>query len=402
MTASAAADDRHRMNILVIDYAGHPFQYDLSTELGRRGHTVTHTFSSTTVTPQAGFDTVDNVSVQPVSIGRPFERYHAIRRLRDEFVYGAKTVALARRVKPDRVLTSNVPLVSLLIIWLWAGLSRTRWTLWLQDMQSGLAGMVTGERGPVARSLRLLEHFLIRRAHRIVAISESFAVALEEIVGDPEKISVIENWAPLASMPQRSRCNAWSAEHGLADSFVFLYSGTLGMKHSPELLKALAEEFADDPSVEIVVVAEGSGADWLSTQAEPRPRQLPFQPFERLPDVLASADVLIVLLDPSAGTFSVPSKTLSYLCAGRPILGSIPAENAAAQVITERARAGHVVEAGDRAAFCAAARAMRVDAAEMERAGIQARRYAVAHFDVAVIGDRFERVLELDQGQPKE
>ena len=67
---------------------------------------------------------------------------------------------------------------------------------------------------------------------------------------------------------------------------------------------------------------------------------LPYQPFDRLPEVLASADVLVVILEPEAGRFSVPSKTLSYLCAGRAVLGSMPATNPAARLLTERASPG--------------------------------------------------------------
>ena len=32
------------MRILVNDYAGHPFQLQLSRELARRGHTILHTY----------------------------------------------------------------------------------------------------------------------------------------------------------------------------------------------------------------------------------------------------------------------------------------------------------------------------------------------------------------------
>ena len=67
----------------------------------------------------------------------------------------------------------------------------------------------------------------------------------------------------------------------------------------------------------LVVVSEGRGADWLAEQGrnEPALRLLPYQPYDRLPEVLASADVLIAVLEPEAGAFSVPSKILTYLCA---------------------------------------------------------------------------------------
>ena len=90
--------------------------------------------------------------------------------------------------------------------------------------------------------------------------------------------------------------------------------------------------------VHLTVVSEGPAVDVLRAEAERLDvpiTLLPFQPYERLSEVLGSGDVLVVLLDASAGAFSVPSKTLSYLCAGRPVLGLMPAENLAATLVAE-------------------------------------------------------------------
>ena len=82
---------------------------------------------------------------------------------------------------------------------------------------------------------------------------------------------------------------------------VFLYSGTLGFKHNPGLLLALAKAFAEDRDVEVVVNSQGAPADWLRTQAAAAGlrnlRVNPFQPYEAMSDVLASADVLVMLVD---------------------------------------------------------------------------------------------------------
>ncbi|MEZ5162168.1 MAG: hypothetical protein R2688_00140 [Fimbriimonadaceae bacterium] len=61
----------------------------------------------------------------------------------------------------------------------------------------------------------------------------------------------------------------------------------------------------------------------------------------RLPDVLASADALMAILEPDAGVFSVPSKVLSYLCATS-ILMAVPPENLASKIV-DREEAGIVV-----------------------------------------------------------
>ncbi|MBM3525310.1 MAG: glycosyltransferase family 4 protein, partial [Alphaproteobacteria bacterium] len=123
--------------------------------------------------------------------------------------------------------------------------------------------------------------------------------------------------------------------------------------------------------------------DWLRSNGAHLPNLtlLPFQPFARLPEVVASADVLMAVLDPDAGIYSVPSKVLTYLCAGRPLLVSMPPVNLASRILT-REEAGLVVPAGDRAAFVAAARRLAGDPALRERLGRNARAYADRSFDI--------------------
>ena len=87
---------------------------------------------------------------------------------------------------------------------------------------------------------------------------------------------------------------------------VVLYAGTLGLKHDPSVLLALARRLGQE--AEVVVVSEGQGADWLraTTPAScrsPTCASLPFQPIEAFPDVLGAADVLVALLEPGAGAF---------------------------------------------------------------------------------------------------
>ena len=68
----------------------------------------------------------------------------------------------------------------------------------------------------------------------------------------------------------------------------------------------------------------------------------------------------------------MPSKVLSYLCGGRPVLAAIPPENLAARTI-ERAGAGLVVSPTDEEAFLVAAKRLRVEDALRLDAGRAAR-----------------------------
>src|ERR1700730_19207799 len=168
-------------------------------------------------------------------------------------------------------------------------------------------------------------------------------------------------------------------QHRLSDKFVFLYSGTLALKHNPDLLWALAEHFEADPDVVIAVAASGVSYDALKArsalEAKPNLVFLPLQPMDVFPDVLGAASVLVALLENDAGPFSVPSKVLSYLCGGRPILLFAPPSTPSLRLVDEAA-AGLCIPAGDRRAFVAAADRLRNSQHTCAKLGAAGRAYA--------------------------
>jgi glycosyltransferase involved in cell wall biosynthesis len=396
----------HRRRVLVHDFAGHPFQIDLSRALARRGHTVQHVYCGSYASGKGRFQAVEpNLSVVAVPAGESFARYSPARRVTQEAGYGRRFTQVASAFRPDVVLSCNVPLVAKTVIANWARRTDIPWVFWLQDLHS-VAMIAEAERrvGRLGRRMgatfEALERHLVRQADGVVSITDDFRPILTDWGVDADHCSVIENWAPLDDLPERHRDNGWRAEHGLGDRFVYLYTGTLGLKHRPELLYRLAEHRADD--AEVVVISEGLGEQRLRELLRERPRPnlhlLPFQPMERYPDILGSADVLVALLEPTAGTFSVPSKVLSYLCAGRPVLAAIPPENLAARTI-ERAGAGLVVSPTDEEAFLVAAKRLRAEDSLRHESGRAARAYAEATFDTDRITDRFEAVIDRAVGR---
>jgi glycosyltransferase involved in cell wall biosynthesis len=142
------------------------------------------------------------------------------------------------------------------------------------------------------------------------------------------------------------------------------------------------------------VVSQGKGREWLEEHAGQTANLdlLDFQPYEQLPDMLATADVFVVVLEHDASRYSVPSKALNYFCAGRPVLGLLPPNNAVAHMI-ESAQAGLVVDPAEIEETAAAINRLLGDAALRAKMGAAARAYAETTFDVGRIGDTFESVL---------
>jgi glycosyltransferase involved in cell wall biosynthesis len=175
---------------------------------------------------------------------------------------------------------------------------------------------------------------------------------------------------------------------------VLLYSGTLGFKHDPQFFVDLATEFRDEADVRIVVISEGHGARWLAEQRTRFPGLLVL-PFQSEPDfrkALATADILLAILEPEAALFSVPSKVLTYMTAGKAILAAIAPGNLAARTI-RAAGAGLVADPDDPAAFGRMARMLVVDDALRRRCGEGGLAYARENFTIDGITRRFETVF---------
>lgn len=393
------------MRILIHDYAGHPFQVQLSRSLAKRGYRVLHAYCRSFQTPRGPLlkrnsdpATLDIVGIH---LSEPINKYSFVKRRMQDITYGKLLAGEITQFRPDVVISGNTPLDTQKIVLKRCQGRDIKFVYWVQDMYGIAVHRVLSKRLPVLGTAigwhyMRIERSLLRQSDKIVLITEDFRPLIDRYAVNENRIHVIQNWAPLEEIPLQSKANAWAKKHRLEDKLCMLYSGTLGMKHNPNLLLQLAIQFRKDKQVEVVVVSEGLGADWLKVKKKEMKLDnlilIEFQPFEQLPNVLASADILVAILKPDAGVFSVPSKVLTYLCARRSLLLALPLENLAARIVSQ-SNAGLVMDSNNVGAFVNAAKSLISDKGLRERLGRNARKYAEVHFDIEAIGKRFEEVI---------
>lgn len=400
--------------ILVHDYAGHPFQPQLSRRLAARGNDVLHVYSQSLRGPQGALkiEAGDPTSLHFSGIKLPgvLDKQAYVHRFFHERAYGKLLAAHIAAFSPDVVISSSAPLDAQRHAMRATRATDAKFVFWLQDVHGIAIENLLGRRFAgmgrfIARHYTELEKRLLRTSDAVVSITEDFNSTLRRWGVAMEKVRVIPNWASLEELPHRPKDNPWARAHGFADRFVFLYTGTIGLKHNPAFLLQLAKTYSGAADVKVVVVSEGAKADWLKEQkaglALPNLHVLPFQPYADVPDVMGTADVLVALLDAGAGTFSVPSKVLSYHCAGRPILLSVPPTNLAARIVLESG-SGFVAEPDDIESFLAKAQEMRNSIALRITMGENALGYAKRTFDIEKITDRFEALFKALTGQADE
>ncbi|MEM7789950.1 MAG: glycosyltransferase family 4 protein [Verrucomicrobiota bacterium] len=395
---------KHR--IFFHDFGAYPFLFSLTRELSNHHDTVIHAYvellSVSRNGTEAGKIRSSNYSLLPVEMDGDYQtvKYSFSKRFKLERTYGSKLAAKILEVRPSIVISSNAPTHIQSLIQKAARQVGAKFVFWVQDLYSEAVGAILKKKlhfvgNGVGYFFRKWERSLLLKSDRIVVISDTFKGPLEEMGCSADLVTTVENWADLNSYPVLPQENEWSINHGLAGKFCFLYSGTMGLKHNPEFLLELAKKFQDDPRVKVVVVAEGPGADFLKERSgllglERTLITLPFQSAEVVAEVLATASVLIATLHSEAGHYCVPSKVLSYLCAGRPLLLALPLSNPAAR-ITRDSGAGFCCEPSDMEGFLKNAATLL--SSEGSTFGENSRRYAEKHFQIGKIADNVNQIL---------
>lgn len=397
---------RTKMRIVLHDYCGHPFQIQLSREMARHGHQVHHIFSDSIQSPHGNMNIQssdpDGFNVKAISLDQDVSKYSYFKRYLQEKHYGKELVKTIKELAPDVIISANTPVFIQKKLLKKTKPAGIRFIIWLQDLWSLGVKRIICRKIPVIGDLIgnyfiHIEKYCLCKSDGCIVISSDFIGVLSSWGIDTSDTQVIENWAPLEEVPQLPRDNEWAKANGLSKKFCFLYSGTIGLKHNPLICTRLAQRFQSE-NVAVVVVSEGLGADILNKEKQQKGIKnlhiLPFQPFEQLPSVLASADVLFGVLEADAGVFSVPSKVLTYHCAGRPILLSVPSANLAARIVKEN-QTGITTEPNDEESFLMAAEKLYRDAGIRKKLAANARRYAERTFDIHKITGKFEEAIQI-------
>jgi glycosyltransferase involved in cell wall biosynthesis len=399
------------MRILVNDFGGYPYPAELSRALAARGHEVLHTYcASLQTTPQGTLSRLpgdpETLEIRPLKLKVPLEKYHFVKRFFHEKAYGALAADALGAFRPDVVLSANTPLDAQQMLLRAARRKNARFVFWLQDVIGIAAERILREKVPVVggligRHYVNLEARMLRQSDHTVVITDDFRPILHEWGVPDERITTVENWAPLQELPLASQEEGerWREANGLparsaADGFLFVYAGTLALKHNPALLVRLADEVQG--RARVVLLSQGHGADYLQGLKDEGRLQnldiLGFRPFAQMPAVFSATDVLAAVLEPEAGVFSVPSKVLAYLCGGKPLLTAMPPENLASRIVDGH-DAGIVVAPDDADGFVRGGLALLRDAERRARMGRNARAYAEQTFDIEQITTAIEATL---------
>jgi colanic acid biosynthesis glycosyl transferase WcaI len=232
--------------------------------------------------------------------------------------------------------------------------------------------------------LKWLEKFAYKKANHISVITDEFISNLSIKGVSPEKISCIPNWVNIDFVhPLPKENNSFRVAHKLENKFVVMYSGNIALTQGLETAIASAMKLAHIPDIMFVIVGETKAVEQLRKYCQQHQVNnvllLPLQPRQNLPEMLAAADVNLVLQKSHVLCFNMPSKIPLILASGRPIIASVPSCGTAAKAIYQSG-AGIVVEPESPVALADAILNLYFHPWEMINFGEKGRKFAVERY----------------------
>ena len=263
------------------------------------------------------------------------------------FTVMAAIPTLFTRRKFDAVLTISPPLTLGIVGWIASRRHRCPHILNIQDVFPDVAIQVGAISSPrMIKIFKKLEHFCYNKSSAISVLSEDLAENVRSKMRSSEShIAVIPNFVDIRKITPSDRQTSYRSELKLNNQVVVMYAGNLGHSQSLDILVEAAKRHQDREDVSYVINGSGVAASELIKQAQniPNLSVTGFQPATRLSEVLASADIHVVLLKKGLGTSSLPSKMYSIFAAGRPVIASIDSGTEVSKILSEN-QAGITVE----------------------------------------------------------
>jgi len=293
--------------------------------------------------------------------------------------------------RPDLVITVAPYFVCAPAGLLTARLSGAQSWLHLQDFEVDLAFRMGLLNGSMLRRLVLrMEQGLLRRFDTVSSISSRMVEQLLKKGVPSERTRYFPNWVDIAHIKPTAANYKYRDQLGIAhDAVVVLFSGSLGGKQGLMVIPAVAKLLAARSDIVFIICGDGVEKPKLEAAAAGMANVLflPLQPFERLGELLCTADIHLLPQSPGVADLVLPSKLSGMLASGRPVISTC---RLGTELETVVSKCGVVVPPDDDAAFAAAVCKLADSPPLRIELGRKARSYAETNFERdAILGRLF-------------
>lgn len=300
--------------------------------------------------------------------------------------------------RADLTIVVSPPLFIGLPVLLLARLKCSRVLFHVQDLQPDAAielGMLKDR--VFAGILRKIEKAIYDLADSISTISSGMLERILKKGVDREKSFLLRNWGNDDVVFPQGKDTDYRLRYSLNGKFVVLYAGNFGVKQGLDVVVQAAEKLRHRSDIQFLMAGNGAVktqlVQYVNFKGLSNITFLPPQPFERLSNLLATADVSIVPQRKEAKNIVLPSKLLNIMASARPVIATAEADSELGRVI-DNANCGLLVEPENADELAKAVIYLKDHPEEADAFGTNGRGYMVKHLTKKQILDGFVQKID--------
>ncbi|MBC6003815.1 MAG: glycosyltransferase family 4 protein [Paeniclostridium sordellii] len=223
------------------------------------------------------------------------------------------------------LLVSNPPILPL-IGYLVNKIRKKPYIYLLHDIYPDMAVKVGAikDDGLICKVMTAINKKIYNNAHKVIVLGKDMKQNLLNKKVPEDKIEIITNWADKEKIYKISKVNEFSIKNNIDDTFNIIYTGNIGRFHDIETILKAAYELKKVRNIKFIFVGDGYKKKDIEAYVEKfrleNIKIFDYQYGETYNQLLNSADLFITTLDKGIEGLGVPSKTYSYLAAGKPII----------------------------------------------------------------------------------
>jgi len=240
---------------------------------------------------------------------------------------------------------------------------------------------------------RWLESHLYKIANLITVHSEGNKTYVESHGGHSDRTRVIPNLVDVEHIKPGKRDNSFRQSQRLdPQAFIISFAGVIGYSQDLDTVVGAAKLLVENHNIIFYIVGDGMEKSRLMklTEGMENIRFLPMLPKEKYVELLHASDACLVTLRSEVKTPVVPSKILSIMAAGRPVIASLPLEGDAPEIIRD-AQCGVCIEPGNATLLADAIHLLYKDPERCASFGKNGRTYVESHFSLDVCTTLYEQ-----------
>jgi colanic acid biosynthesis glycosyl transferase WcaI len=308
----------------------------------------------------------------------------------------SSAIRVLTRKRPDVLLVVSPPLglgiTAIVLSWLW----RIPYVFDVEDLQPDSAGDLGMLPVWAVKLLYRVELAAYRHARLVTTLTPSMRKKILDKGIAEEKVGLLEPRmdASLVDL-QPEEGSVFRQRYELGQRFLVTHSGNMGVKQGLNVILDAAALNRDENSILFLIVGDGADCERIQRRAADMDlhnvRFLPLLHEDDFRGLLAASDVCLVTQQQAVSEIVFPSKIVTYLAAGRPIVASVNHECEVARITLESG-AGRVVEAENPASLLQAILELRGE--DLQKVGENARQYASRRWSsVRVLGHLEQSLL---------